>query len=510
MKRILLSLLLSASLVGCNQVHNPATGEMQYTTLSQADELRLGAEEHPKVLAEFGGVYQGQKAADYVAQVGRRLVRVSELPEQSFTFTLLDSPVVNAFALPGGYVYVTRGLLALTADEAELAGVIAHEIGHVTGRHTAQRETRSTLAQGASAVGVLLSGLFLGDAVARSAAQLAQTATPMWLMSYSRDQEYEADELGIRYLARAGYDPRAMSSFLGRLQAQAEIEAQRTGRPVDAEESIYASHPRTLDRVARAAEEAAQQTPGPGRRGREAYLAAVDGMLYGDDPAQGLVQGRTYIHPVLGFRFEAPPGFTLTNTSRQVIGQGRDGALMVFDQGERKTADIPSYLQQQWPGPGATRAVWPTRVDGHDAATGLAIGKVGSQTRQALVGAIDAGDGTVWRFQFVAPQMDQRTAGSYQQAVESFTFLSPEEAARYPGQMIRVHTVQPGERLAGLLRSDDPALLADVRLINGLPLAGGEPEPGRQVKLIVPATGTQRSPVASVDQLGVKPVGAGT
>jgi predicted Zn-dependent protease len=214
MKRILLSLLLTASLAGCSQVRNPATGEMQYTTLSQADELRLGTQEHPKVLAEFGGAYEGQEADNYVAQVGRRLVQVSELPEQTFTFTLLNSPVVNAFALPGGYVYVTRGLLALAADEAELAGVIAHEIGHVTGRHTAQRETRSTLAQGASVVGVLLGGLFLGDAAARSAAQLAQTATPMWLMSYSREQEFEADELGIRYLARAGYDPRAMSSFL--------------------------------------------------------------------------------------------------------------------------------------------------------------------------------------------------------------------------------------------------------------------------------------------------------
>lgn len=513
MKRILLSLLLTASLASCSQVRNPATGEMQYTTLSQADEVRLGTQEHPKVLAEFGGAYGGQEADDYVAQIGRRLVQVSELPEQNFTFTLLNSPVVNAFALPGGYVYVTRGLLALAADEAELAGVIAHEIGHVTGRHTAQRETRSTLAQGASVVGVLLGGLFLGDAAARSAAQLAQTAAPMWLMSYSREQEFEADELGIRYLARAGYDPRAMSSFLGRLQAQAELEAQQTGRPLDAEENIYASHPRTLDRVARAADEAAQQTAGPGRRGREAYLAAVDGMLYGDDPAEGLVQGRSFIHPGLGFRFEAPPGFTLTNTSRQVIGQGRDGALMVFDAGERKTpGGIPDYLQQQWPGPGATRAVWPTRVDGHDAATGLAIGKVGNQTRQALVGAIDAGNGAVWRFQFVAPQLDQRAAGSYQQTVESFTFLSPEEAASYKGQMIRVHTVQPGERLASLLDSDDPGLLASVRLINGLPLAGGEPEPGRQVKLIVPATGPQRTAAAagSVDQLGVEPVRAGT
>ncbi|WP_051329196.1 M48 family metalloprotease [Geminicoccus roseus] len=510
MKRILLSLLIGSALVGCNQVRNPATGAMQYTTLSQADEQRLGAQEHPKVLAEFGGDYDGARAAAYVQDLGEKLVAVSELPGQDFTFTLLDSPVVNAFALPGGYVYVTRGLMALAADEAELAGVIAHEIGHVTGRHTAQRDTQSTYAQGASAIGVLLGGLFLGEAGARAAAQVAQTAAPAWVMGYSRDQEFEADQLGIRYLTRAGYDPRAMASFLGRLQAQAELQARQTGQPVDAEESIYASHPRTLDRVARAADEAARQSETANRRGRDAYLAAVDGLLYGDDPAQGLVIGRSFVHPVLGFRFEAPPGFRLTNTPQQVIGQAENGALMVFDMGERQTADIPSYLQQQWPGQGATRAVWPTSIDGQDAATGLAVGLVGRQTRQVLVGAIDGGDNKVWRFQFVAPQMDQRTAAAYQGSIESFDFLTPAEAARYPGKMIDLHTVREGERLAQLLRSDDPDLLADVRLINGLPLDGGEPEPGRVIKLIVPATGTPVAGAASVDQLGVEPVGTGT
>src|SRR5690606_22182342 len=162
------------------------------------DELRLGQQEHPKVLAEFGDAYEGHRTAAYVQEVGQRLVAVSELPEQQFTFTLLNSPVVNAFALPGGYVYVTPGILALAADDAEPAGGIAHAIGHVTGRHTAQRDTQSTCAQLTSALGVLMGGLFAGESGARAAAQLAQAAAPAWVMSYSREQEFEADELGIR------------------------------------------------------------------------------------------------------------------------------------------------------------------------------------------------------------------------------------------------------------------------------------------------------------------------
>ncbi|WP_191059718.1 M48 family metalloprotease [Geminicoccus harenae] len=515
MKRILLSLLISAALVGCTQVRNPATGELQYTTLSQEDELRLGLQEHPKVLAEFGDAYEGQRTAAYVQEVGQRLVAVSELPEQQFTFTLLNSPVVNAFALPGGYVYVTRGILALAADEAELAGVIAHEIGHVTGRHTAQRHTQSTVAQGTGMLGVLMGGLFGGEAGARAAAQLAQAAAPAWVMSYSREQEFEADELGIRYLTRAGYDPRAMASFLGRLQGQAQLEAARTGRSADPEQTIYASHPRTLDRVARAAQAAAERADGPIRRNRDAYLLAVDGMRYGDDPAEGLVLGRSFVHPGLGFRFDAPPGFTLANSPTQVIGRSADGAVMVFDGAQRSTPDVASYLQREWPGQGATRAVWPGQIDGHAAATGLAVGRVGNQVRQVLVGAIDAADAKVWRFQFVAPQLDQRSVGTYQAAIESFRFLSPAEAARYPGQMIRVHEVRPGERLETLMGTSDADLLAEARLINGLPLDGGQPEPGQRVKLIVPATGgtpvAEAGPEAegSVDQLGVEPVGPG-
>ena len=487
MKRLLLSTVLALGFAACSEVRNPATGALQYTTLSQADEQRLGAQEHPKILAQYQGAYTDPKAQAYVQSIGQRLVAVSELSQEKFTFTLLDTPIVNAFALPGGYVYVTRGVVALAGDEAELAGVMAHEIGHVTARHTAQRETRSTLAQGASVLGVILGGLFGGDLGAQAAGSLAQSAAPAWLAGYSRDQEFQADELGIRYLTRAGYDPRAMSTFLGRLQGQAELEARQTGQPADAQNDMYADHPRTLDRVARAANEAAGAAGASSKRDQADYLAAVDGLLYGDDPSEGLVIGRTFVQPALKIRFDAPPGFHLSNTPTSVVGQSRQGALMVFDQDRRQTADVASYMRRQWPGQGSLRAVWPTTIDGHDAATGAAVGAIGRQTRQVLVGVIDDQDGRVWRFLFAAPQMDRQNAAAFQQAVMSFRYLSKAEAAGYRGRQIDVHTVRPGETLARLMPSADANLLADVRLLNGLPLEGGEPAAGQKIKLVVPA-----------------------
>ena len=187
--------------------------------------------QHPQVLLQFGGAYDDPELQAYVTRTGRQLVAVSELPKEEFTFTVLDSDVINAFALPGGYVYITRGLLALADDEAELAGVMAHEIGHVTARHSAQRYSRGALAQGGVAIGTILAGVLGGGAAAQLAQQAGGAGAQAYLAGYSRDQEFQADELGVRYLARGGYDPAAMSSFLDEARAQrpADAPARRPG-----------------------------------------------------------------------------------------------------------------------------------------------------------------------------------------------------------------------------------------------------------------------------------------
>ena len=235
---------LFAGLGGCSV--NPATGERNLILVNPSEEKQIGLREHPKILAQFGGVYDDPNATGYVASIGGRLAAASETPALGFTFTLLDSPIVNAFALPGGFVYISRGLMALAGDEAELAGVLGHEIGHVVARHSAQRQSQAILAQ----LGVGLLGVVGG----RGSTQLAGTVAGLYLRGYSRDQELEANMLGVRYLRRAGYNVTAMADFLERMRANSQLEARIAGRLPDEVDQydITATHPRTAERVRRA------------------------------------------------------------------------------------------------------------------------------------------------------------------------------------------------------------------------------------------------------------------
>ena len=482
MIRLLLAVFLLTSVAACTRVVNPATGEVQYTTLSPDDEQRIGQQQHPAVLQEFGGAYDLPKLQNFVDGIGRELVAVSELKQQPFTFTVLDSPVVNAFALPGGYVYVTRGLLALAGDEAEVAGVLAHEIGHVTARHTAQQQTKAQTGQIAGVLGTLAGAILMGDAGAQLANQVASQAVPAWLSSYSRDQEFQADQLGVRYLTRAGYDPGAMASFLERLQADDQLRRAATGQTDDPADNLLASHPRTLDRIRQAAREAGSG----GKRSPETYLAAVDGMRYGDDPTKGIVQGTSFVYPPARLRFDAPPGFHLDNTPQAVVGAGPGGAFMKFDEVARQTADVGSFMTRQWPGRQALRSLQTGTVADAPAGIGVMVGEVNGQPRQAVVGVVDAGNGKVWRFQFVDPRLTPGKIGIYRDAITSLRRMSATEAAAIKGDVIKVRTVRAGQTIASLLGNRQAQSFADqVRLINGL-APGAEPAPSTRIKLILP------------------------
>lgn len=211
-----------AALSGCST--NPATGEQSFTAfMSPESERSLGAKEHPKLVKAFGGKYQDEALENYLNGLGALLQSTSEQPTPPFTFTLLDSPVINAFAVPGGYVYITRGLMALANDEAELAGVVAHEIGHVTARHSAQRMGHGMLAN----LGAALLGVVVGQPMLSNAARVAAGA---YIQGYSRDQEFQADQLGVRYLTRAGFDPQAMATFLGDMGAEHQLALKVAGK----------------------------------------------------------------------------------------------------------------------------------------------------------------------------------------------------------------------------------------------------------------------------------------
>ena len=409
--------------------------------ISEADEARIGAEQHEQVLAEFGGAYDDPALAAYVDSVGQFLALTSERPNVKFTFTVLNSPIVNAFALPGGYVYVTRGLLALSGDEAELAGVIAHEIGHVAARHGAQRMSNAMLAN----LGLGLLGVLTDSEQVAGLAQLGALAV---VQSYSREQEYEADLLGVRYLSRAGFDPEAMASFLSKLKAHSQLESIIAGNPQSKDQfDILATHPRTAERVRRAIQAAGARRVQEPIVGRQIYLNKINGTLYGDDPEQGIINGREFVHPVLRFRFEAPPDFQLLNGATQVLAKGPDGAALIFDLDQRKDSRSPrDYIRQVWAADAKLDGLESIQINGYAAATATSTATISNQNYNVRLVAIAFDSKIMFRFSFLTPPaVSGKYAEAFQRTTYSFKSISRSEASQVKPRRLETYRVRRGD-----------------------------------------------------------------
>ncbi|NKB59457.1 MAG: M48 family metalloprotease [Alphaproteobacteria bacterium] len=430
---------------------NPATGSRDLILVNPDEEKQIGLREHPKILAQFGGVYKDSAAAGYVASIGGKLAATTETPSLGFTFTLLDSPIVNAFALPGGYVYISRGLMALAGNEAELAGVLGHEIGHVVARHSAQRQSQSMLAQ----LGVGL----LGAVTGRESSQLAGTVAGLYLRSYSRDQELEADMLGIRYLRRTGYDINAMASFLARLRANSQLEAQIAGRSPNEVDSydITATHPRTIERVQRAA--ALSGGKQNGRRDRNSYLKALDGMIFGDGPEQGYTLGRRFAHPKLRFEFSVPQGFKLQNRPDRIAAASKQAkAAIIFTAAPKPyRGTMSAYLSGVWGRGAALNDLEAIKINGFGAATAWVRARDG-RTDYRLI-AIRFDSKHIFRFVFAAaPAAMQKLAPAFQRTTYSFKRLSPAQAAVLQPKRLKIVAVRATDtvgRLSGRMAFED-------------------------------------------------------
>ncbi|MDO8840668.1 MAG: M48 family metalloprotease [Parvibaculum sp.] len=472
---VLATLLFSVS--ACTT--NPATGKRQVAPLvSVEQESKIGAEAHPKILEAFGGAYPDARLGGYVAGIATRVARATNVPNGQYRVTVLDSPVINAFALPGGYVYVTRGLVALANDEAELAGVIGHEMGHVAARHSAQRQT--------AAMGTTLLGAVLGAVIGNQAAsQAIGLGGQGFLAGYSRDQEFESDMLGVRYLTSAGYDAYGVADFLTTMGAQDALEARLRNVPDAARSNWLASHPATAARVdaARSAARDAGAAPGKGERNRETYLKALNGILYGDRSEDGIVRDRDFVHPKLGFAFKAPTGFAITNSPAAVLLQGPDRTVAKFDTGQKDASvDIARYLTNQWARDTPLSGLQKFKVNGMNAAT--ATTRINDYNARLV--AIEFAPDRVYRFLTgTLPQTGTRHDAALQGLVMSFRKISPAEAAAVKPLRLRVVTVRPGDTAASLGRrmvySDFQA--ERFRVLNGLG-AGDEPRPGTLVKLV--------------------------
>ncbi|MGV8998014.1 MAG: M48 family metalloprotease [Parvibaculaceae bacterium] len=421
-------------------VTNQATGKSQLATLmSPDDEAAQGAAAHPKILAAYGGVYDDPKVGQYVSAVTQRIAGGTQMPAQTYHVTVLNSSVINAFALPGGYVYVTRGLLALVDDEAELAGVLGHEIGHVIARHGAQRQT--------AVLGATLLGAVLGDGAVNQVVQLGGQGL---LAGYSRDQEYEADALGVHYLANAGYDPLAQADFLGAMDENAKVVALIAGESANAKTDWLSSHPATPERVAAARREAqASLVPrGQGDRNRAAFLHAIDGMVYGDSPEQGLVRGQTYIHPVERFRFDVPSGYRITNAPDAVYVMGPDKAQAKFDSGKNtRGVSVASYLANDWAAGVRVSDIQSFTLNGLPAAQGVTT----ISSYNVLLVVVAGPDGQVYRFMLGEPKNINPSHQSELQSISSsFRLISAAEAAAVRPMRLRIVTVGPHDSVASL------------------------------------------------------------
>jgi predicted Zn-dependent protease len=475
----LIAVLLATA--GCST--NPATGEQSFTAfMGPEQEIQVGREEHPKILAQFGGSVDDPRLSAYVDRIGQRLAAQSELPDLKWTFTVLNEPGVNALALPGGYIYVMRGLVGLAENEAELAGVLGHEIGHVTARHSAQRYSQ--------AVGIGLGTAIIGSIVnVPGLGRLAETGSQLYLAAYSRDQELEADRLGVRYLRRAGYDTQAMASFLQKMERYGALKAREAGQASDSQGGNFlATHPRTPQRVDQAI--ATGGAPVAGAAVNEgAYLAAIDGLIWGDDPAHGFIREQRFIHPVLGFRFDAPPGFRLINSPSKVVAVAQSsGAQIQFDAARGQApADMVAYLRDGWGAKLRLRGLEAIDINGMAAATGTSRIETSGGVMDLRLVAIRFDDRKVYRFSFFSPpETTADLAVPFQRTTYSFQRLGAGEAARYQPRRIRLALAEPGDTVARMaarmaLESQPEAWF---RTLNGLG-DGDRLQPGRLYKVVV-------------------------
>lgn len=343
-----LSLLLSALLYfGCTTGYVPATGERRYLGYTWQQETEIGKQASKQIAAVFG-LYHDAKLERYVSEVGNRVLATSHLrragTEEEFrntpvTFSILDSPIINAMALPGGYVYVTRGMLSHLNNEDQLATVLAHEIGHVAARHAARQAWQQQIGQG-----LLLGGALLGQVAglpAQDILNLGGMAAQMLFLRYSREDELEADKLSAEYVSLAGYDPRAVIPFFQALNRIQEKEDQ--GMP-----SFLSSHPNPGDRIQRI-RELAPASAGKRITADSRYLNSIGGLVLGEDPRQGFVEGNVFYHPELGFRFSVPRGFKLVNQPGQVVMvENQNRAILGFTSSEEKSlqAAAAKFLNQ--------------------------------------------------------------------------------------------------------------------------------------------------------------------
>jgi predicted Zn-dependent protease len=471
---LVLAGLLTHCLLAAACAINPATGKRQFVLISESQEIQLGLENDKAIVSEMG-LYDDDAMQAYIQELGQKLAARSERPDLNWTFRVIDDAVVNAFAVPGGYIYITRGILAHMNNEAELVSVVGHEIGHVTARHSVSQMSKAQLANFG-----LTAGAILAPEQAARFGELAQTGLGLVFLKYGRDDERQADDLGLRYMVVGGYDPRSMADMFEMLDQVGESSG-RGSVP-----GWMSTHPAPENRRERAESKIAGMNRDFSGWSveREGFLSRIDGMTFGDDPRQGYFKDNEFFHPEMRFRMDFPPGWKLLNLRQAVLAQSpeKDAILqLTLASSETPDAALSEFFSQEGmrrtgPSMGSISGM-PTAGDGFSIETeqGVLQGRIGFVSHGGRVFRL-LGHSAQYRWSNYEPAV--------RRALASFDKLTDQRALAVKPQRLKMVRADASMTLEEFVtRHDASAPTETIALINRLD-ADARVEPGVTYKLI--------------------------
>ena len=457
---------------------NPVTGRRELSLMSEGQEISVGRESDPQIKAEMG-VYNDPELQRYVSDLGLRLAQRSQRPNLPWQFTVVDQPAINAFAVPGGFIYITRGILAFLEDEAELVGVIGHEIGHVAARHSAQQYSRTVL----GSVGLAAAGIFVP--ATRQFGQIGETALGALMLKYGREDELQSDQLGAQYAAGGGWDPAGVPGMLSTLGRLDEASGSRKGVP-----NWLSTHPDPLARVQEIQPLVQQLKAGRADlvTNADALQRRIDGLIFGDNPEQGVIRGSSFLHPPLRFQVDFPNGWEVVNSPQQVAAKapGAD-VFMVLQLVPKATGGVEQVAITTMRSAGFQAVSGErTTINGLDAFVGVYEGQAEGLGMVASRAAHIAHGGNVFLIAGLVPRQSFAQAdAAFTGAIRSFRPLSASEAERIRPARIDLYVVRPGDTWAALAGRSGGAVKPEALAIMNQLAPGSSPPAGARIRIVV-------------------------
>jgi predicted Zn-dependent protease len=469
------ALLATLLIVAAGCATNPVTGKKEFMLVSREGEQAMGDQADPQIIAQMG-LYDDPQLQNFIQEKGQQMASISHRSNLDYKFRIVDSPVINAFAVPGGYVYFTRGIMAHFNNEAQFAGVLGHEIGHITARHSASQQSKAQLAQ----VG-LLAGAIASSTVASNLQGISQGMQLLFL-KYGRDDERQSDKLGVEYSTKIGYDAEEMAYFFSTL----ERNQQQSGQVIP---EFLSSHPSPANRyqnVLEMAREWKAKTPEESYKvGRESYLKMIDGMIYGEDPKQGFVENNTFYHPELKFQFPVPQGWQYQNTPQAVQMASSDGGAAItftLAQGNSAEAAAQQMVEQYQMQVVDSKRV---SVNGMNAVAVVADVQQQQGTLRTLTYFIEYGDNIYSIMGITTAQNFDNYANTFTSVATNFDDLTdPDKLNRKP-ERISIKTIPRAMTLSQALQSYNTPQdrLEELAILNGFLLTEQLPQ-GYMIKTV--------------------------